>query len=166
MAGTSMEVNQMKSISTRMYGLPGRLVLTCLALWYQSTSLATYQELSFDTLFPVTLYKNALDESIAICADLQVLQENQAPRTSQDCIDQRLYLDVTTGRIVRLIGCLDELAVMQQNSHTHMAEDGAYLLSLFHQLQHRYTSVEQSKLYPITQLFEQTGQKLMQAFQE
>lgn len=156
----------MKSISTRMCGLPRRLVLTCLALWYQNTSLATYQELSFDTLFPVTLYKNALDESMAICADLQVLQEHQAPSTPQDIIDQRLYLDATTGRIVRLIGCLDELAVMQQNSHTHMQEDGAYLLSLFNQLQHRYIGIEQSKLYPITQLLDQTRQKLMQAFQE
>lgn len=132
------------------------LWLVFFACPYQKIS-ALCQELSFDNLFPITLYKNALDESMALCGDLQVLLENT--------VDQCLYVDATVGRIVRLIGCLDELSAYQQKTNAHPQEDGSYLLMVFEQVHKEYQAVAQTKLYSgIAPLFEQTRQKLTHAF--
>lgn len=136
--------------------------LSCLGLLlfasrYQEIS-ALYQDFSFDNLFPVTLYKNALDESMALCGDLQVLHENT--------VDQCLCIDATVGRIVRLIGCLGELSAYQQKTNAHLQEDGAYLLMVFEQIHKDYQAIEQTKQYTcIAPLFEQTRQKLIHAFE-
>ena len=147
----------MKLNAYALFKAPYCLWLILCACPYQKIS-AVYKNLSFDNLFPITLYKNALDESMALFGDLQVLHENTD--------DQSLCVDATVGRIVRLIGCLDELCVYQQKTNAHLHEDGAYLLMVFEQIHKDYQAIDKTKLYPcMTPLFEQTRQKLTNAYE-
>lgn len=140
-----------------------RLSLVIFAFGCQNNTCPLYQEISFDALFPITLYQNTLDESMALCGDLQCLQAT----TDQDRhANQNMLMDSTIGRIVRLISCFDELTAYQEKTNTHAQEDGAYLLTVFDQMHTIYQTVEHTKLYPaLAPLFDQTRQKLSHAFE-
>jgi hypothetical protein len=116
-----------------------------------------YRDLSFDTPFPVSLYKDVLDESMDVCGDFQLLQGNNNSHNA--------LVDSMVGRLIRLFGRMEALITYQHTTHTHRQEDGAYLLMILDNIATLYQNMKQLEQYTlIIPLFEQIRTDLMQAF--
>ncbi len=85
--------------------------------------------LSFDSLFPSTWFKKALDSCMQAWDDMQLFQE-RGQHINQD--DHQLLLDATVGRLVYAHFCLEHMVKIK---HKVIADDIAYLIQVVEHIQ-------------------------------
>ena len=85
--------------------------------------------LSFESPFPSTWFKKALDSCMQVWDDMQLFQE-RGQHINQD--DHQLLLDSTVGRLVYAHFCLEH---MLKTKHKVIADDIAYLIQVVEHIQ-------------------------------
>ncbi len=85
--------------------------------------------LSFDSLFPSSWFKKALDSCMQVWDDMQLFQE-RGQHINQD--DHQLLLDTTVGRLVYAHFCLEHMVKIKNKV---IADDIDYLIQVVEHIQ-------------------------------
>ncbi len=99
------------------------IILSVIPLYTKQVSL------SFESLFPSTWFKKALDSCMQVWDDMQLLQE-RGQHINQD--DHQLLFDSMVGRLVYAQFCLEH---MVKTKHKVIADDIVYLIQVVEHIQ-------------------------------
>ena len=105
-----------------------KLVMVLVLMFTWSFLYAEHIQLSFDDPFPMSWYKKAFNTGMQVWGDLEMLQEN-VYIGKEEC---ELLLDTTTGRLVYLHICLEN---MIDSDRVVLADDVTYVVNIINKIE-------------------------------